>query len=554
MVLGARIAARRILGNFKLFSRQLQREELLLVFTLSIVLGQFYAHRLFTAGEIRVSLAVLGILTVILLDCSPPLATRWICALAVFSIAFAQQRTVFPSEPALAWFDRAYAADPYRRGRFQRATVVLRADVVSEPQALVDGGRQFLLRMGHVLAGPLLVQVTAADVPWLPISSVRRGDRVELAARVQATTQAKPWFVEPFSYQGRLARRGVVAYGKVKEVVEIVSKREQAVSPSRLDALYDRFDGSDAVAVLFAMTMGDRSVIGRDLGRLFQRLGVSHVLVVSGFHVAAIYGLVFSLMNAGLRRCSRVLCYVSADVVSSCAGVLAVSTYLLVVPPAIPVLRAVLVLAFCAFGTMLARKAVSFRTLLLSLCLVVLVVPGALFEVGTQLTYSALLGLLCAAKWVTYLKYRYRNSRGAIAQIRSYFLYPLVFCSFAWLFTLPLVAYAFRILVPLAPLFNVILVPFLSLVFLLFGGPMLIAYSLKVPGSMYCTDLVLGVADIILRVLYSVARELEALGLGARNLSAKESVEVSLYAALCTLVMLSTTMLLQFPPRGRSLT
>ena len=71
--------------------------------------------------------------------------------------------------------------------------------------------------------------------------------------------------------------------------------------------LTDNLEG-DALAVVTAMTLGDRHLLGKELKEDYSITGASHVLALSGLHLTVVYGLLMLLLGRverllpGLRR------------------------------------------------------------------------------------------------------------------------------------------------------------------------------------------------------------------------------------------------------------
>ena len=326
----------------------------------------------------------------------------------------------------------------------------------------------------------------------------------------------------------------MVAYGRVVEEIEIVGAISSPTTSSALDRLFLQTHYSESASIIFAVVLGERWLLSKRTRELFQRLGLSHLLVISGFHIAAVFGVVAFIVSTVARRSAWLLHYCSSTQVSTVSGMVAVASYALVVEPGLPVLRAVFVLCFCGWGAIIARRASPARTLLCAILVVLLICPGALFEVGPQLTFAAVLGLLCAV----HLLDRWRGGRSGKNRALELLLKSAVLSSFAWIFTLPLVAYHFRIFVPLTALINVLIVPLFSLVFLFLGAILVAAAKLEIAGVEVLGDVLLETAAQLLAMLVFLDSLLTRFGIGAQHLSVNQAVIVSGSAAVLTLVIL----------------
>jgi len=138
-------------------------------------------------------------------------------------------------------------------------------------------------------------------------------------------------------------------------------------------------------SLLDALVLGRRGDIDRDLNEAFLRSGCSHFLAVSGMHVCMLGGFVWllgRLAGLGLR--------------SAAVLVIAVTlAYAALVEPRPPVLRAaVMTVAYC--GAILSdRRRQTVNALALAAVILLAWRPASLFDPGFQLSFVAVLGLIC---------------------------------------------------------------------------------------------------------------------------------------------------------------
>ena len=147
------------------------------------------------------------------------------------------------------------------------------------------------------------------------------------------------------------------------------------------------------LALLSALTLGERSDVDSELRQSFAAAGAAHVLAVSGLHTGMIYGVVVMLLTCfGLarplyeQRVRRAL---------QVAAVLIVMwAYAFVTGLSPSVLRAVVMLTVVQVGWVFRRQALSLNTLAASACICLWADPMSLFSVSFQLSFSAVLGIL----------------------------------------------------------------------------------------------------------------------------------------------------------------
>jgi competence protein ComEC len=138
-----------------------------------------------------------------------------------------------------------------------------------------------------------------------PVEPLLPGDRV----RFTAILRAPRGFLNPGAVDTarRAAADGVIALASVHEPAALTRLavdgsdgvlRQIAAARARLLALVERRLAGERRALVASLVLGDRSEIGRPLDDAFRVAGVSHVLSVSGLHLA----IAAFLFYAGLTR------------------------------------------------------------------------------------------------------------------------------------------------------------------------------------------------------------------------------------------------------------
>ena len=134
----------------------------------------------------------------------------------------------------------------------------------------------------------------------------------------------------------------------------------------RLLAQFRRGDVSGGnLAVISALTLGDKTMIDRHVRTVYSVSGASHVLALSGLHIAIIYTLLMLLLDG--RRLFRL---------RIAARLLAIATvwwYVMIVGLPVSAVRS---------------------ALMLSVCSVVAVSPMSVFDVGFQMSFIAVASIL----------------------------------------------------------------------------------------------------------------------------------------------------------------
>ena len=154
-------------------------------------------------------------------------------------------------------------------------------------------------------------------------------------------------------------------------------------------ALLERM-GDEAGAYAAALLFGQRSLIPSEDRAAFSRLGIAHILAVSGFHVGILIALLALLMKPFHPR-SGVRFAVYAVVLSFYCALCGMSQ---------PVVRASLLLLVTLAGRMFNRPRTGLHSLCAVLWIMLLLDPVQVTGVSFQMTFTAVLGLTLVTPWL----------------------------------------------------------------------------------------------------------------------------------------------------------
>ena len=200
------------------------------------------------------------------------------------------------------------------------------------------------------------------------------------------------------------------------------------------------------------IVLGDRRrLIGTDTEEDFRILGLTHLVAVSGSHLAAACAAV-AFLGTMLRVPRRPLVV---------ATVSAGAAYAVVTGLPFSALRSLLMLAVAGAAQMSGRRADGIASLSVAVIAVVALQPWAVFDLGLQLSALAVFGLLVfgnlVAEWATWGLAGWRRPIGQ----------ALALTLVAQLTTVPVVASAFGMVSLLAPVANAIVGPLVSVAMLI---------------------------------------------------------------------------------------
>ena len=137
----------------------------------------------------------------------------------------------------------------------------------------------------------------------------------------------------------------------------------------------------DLVGFYRALLLGDRSQLAPEIKTAFQQLGLAHILAISGMHFGLCY-LIFNgislLLPFNLRRGFRVILSISYAVITGLG---------------VPVIRALIFILLYELGIALKRPINRWQLLLSTLLICLMIQPYWIYNVGFQLSFTAVLGI-----------------------------------------------------------------------------------------------------------------------------------------------------------------
>ncbi len=348
--------------------------------------------------------------------------------------------------------------------------------VVSGPILDRPGSRQFVVR------GPGGVRVLVNALGQAP-PAVLPGDRVRVVGRLRSARGYRvPGAID---WARWLRSRGAdLRMSAVADRVTVVAAAAQPSAwrlPARLQrasvARVNRRGGPvHGRAVVRAMVLGDRGALDDDVAAAFRDAGVSHVLAVSGLHLAVVAMLLFVATRRLWGLVPSLVVFVSPVRAAALASASGAIVFALVTGGRVSTLRALAVTLLVLFGLVTARRVRLVDVLAVAAIGLLAINPSTLFDPGFQLSFAATTTLV--------LVFTDRGSRSPVRwrRVLNYVVDLGRASMWATLATLPFTAVTFHTVAPAGVLANIVVVPLAELVVLpvgLFG----VVLDLCIPGA-----------------------------------------------------------------------
>lgn len=296
---------------------------------------------------------------------------------------------------------------------FPKEEVVYRAELLDTPKAKE---RTFLCRVFlkewrdstgvHTIKRKALLYLEQDST----VARLQKGAELWVSARISPPANGGNF--DEFDYARYLMRQSVSGTGYVASGRWALPTSDSIPSGHRptnlryladsyrekINSLYRRlgFDGED-LAVLSALTIGDKTDLSESVRESFSISGASHVLALSGLHIGLLYALFFFLLNPVVRRGS------AGRYIRSVVLLLLLWTFAFFTGLSPSVVRSVSMFSILALADLTGSKSITLNTLAATAWVMLLFNPVWLFDVGFQLSFLAVASILLIGKPVNRL-------------------------------------------------------------------------------------------------------------------------------------------------------
>lgn len=195
-----------------------------------------------------------------------------------------------------------------------------------------------------------------------------------------------------FNYQRFLESKNIYLTSFEDEFIKLKSNnsliRYAEMARASIIQIYKELKITDNnLAVLVALTLGDKSYLDAELQQQYAGAGAMHILAVSGLHV----GIVFLIFNFLLSKLPDGLSY---RIIQTVTLLLVIWAFAFLAGLSPSVQRAGWMFSFVIISKLLKRNSNVLNSIAVSAFLLLLLDPNNLFQVGFQLSYSAVIGIV----------------------------------------------------------------------------------------------------------------------------------------------------------------
>lgn len=290
-----------------------------------------------------------------------------------------------------------------------------------------------------------------------------------------------------FDYSGYMKINGIIheqflereQYNIVGESMTIFNHATR-IRNSLINKVFNSDISIGAQDFLVAILLGDKRYLDSDLKDSFSKVGIAHILALSGLHIGIIglivYFLLVPLNYLGLRNYRLIISIVILFIYSFITGC----------SPS--VLRALLMYVFASVSIIIYRKNNVINSIAGAAILILLISPIQLYDIGFQLSFLAVMSIILFTPMLNPL-----NNNNRYYSAINYLMVPAA----AMLGTGVLSVYYFKVAPILFIIPNLIIVPLLPI--LLFAGILILLTDIQILNYVFelLYQIIISVTDLV---------------------------------------------------------
>lgn len=180
-----------------------------------------------------------------------------------------------------------------------------------------------------------------------------------------------------YSSQIRIIKKGGFSFEKLAGSI-----RQKLISLFRSGGISEQ-----RLAVLVALSLGQKSGLESEVRTDFSSAGAMHVLAVSGLHIGIVYFIINQLIGFIFPKRSKAI-------FRSLAVIALLWLYALITGLSPSVNRATTMFSLISIGTTYSRKTLVYNTISIAAFVLLYLRPQVLFDLGFQLSFAAVTGIV----------------------------------------------------------------------------------------------------------------------------------------------------------------
>lgn len=310
--------------------------------------------------------------------------------------------------------------------------------------------------------------------------------------------------------------------------------------------------------IAVALVAGDRAGIPLAVEDSMRTSGLTHILSISGLHMALVAGTLFTIVRGALALVPALALGWPIKSIAAGVALAGSAVYLVLSGNDVPAQRSFVMAAVVLAGVLVGRPALTLRTVAVAAVVVLALTPEAALEPGTQMSFAATLALVAGYERLRPLR-AIRRPDGLAARtlvtIGIFFGGIALTALIAGLASTPYGAFHFQRLAPYALIANLVAMPAVSLLVMPFGliAVLLIPFgfdALAWPVMGFGIEIMVRVSDWIVALPNADMRAhgVNAAAVCAFSLALLMACLLRGLLSACALVPLAAALVLAGPP------
>ncbi|MCF7970429.1 MAG: DNA internalization-related competence protein ComEC/Rec2 [Methylococcaceae bacterium] len=264
-----------------------------------------------------------------------------------------------------------------------------------------------------------------------------------------------------FDYEKWLFTQHIGATGYIRQSSKAKLLATQApwqsisvIRQSLIDLLAQQKISTDSLALIKALTLGDRSSLSMSQWQVLAQSGTAHLMAISGLHIGLVAGMIYWLafqcwLQVPPHR------YYSAPQIAAVGSFLAALSYAALAGFSVPTQRALVMVSVFMLTLLLRRHVKSLDVFAIAFLVVLLIDPMAVLSVGFYLSFLAVFCIIYVlsgrlgreSRWLSSLKLHVVVGLGLLPVLLFFFQQASLISPIANLIAIPIVSF---LVVPLA--------------------------------------------------------------------------------------------------------
>ncbi len=218
----------------------------------------------------------------------------------------------------------------------------------------------------------------------------------------------------------------------------------------------------DEAAIAAAFLIGDQSQISSEMMQKIRNSGLAHLLSISGFHLSLASAICFVITRFLLSRSEYLALHFDLKKFAAIAAIIGTYFYLKIAASPLPAQRAFVMVVLVLLALFVGEKINAKRSIMFAALCLILLNPLAVFNIGFQLTFAAILML-------TVLRIKSDHNDHFLLKILKYFSHIILISIAVQIATAPFLMRSFHNLSLLGFVANILAIPLTSFIVMPLG-------------------------------------------------------------------------------------